>query len=172
VLRAANSITDDHGLTGDDDSPFLSIADFFSLISLSLIYLIVTFSPSAPPSESAIETITGVASGAGPASAVPVRIAYVAVSSSQERLLVRVIQPGAAAPDERQFELSDVGTRAASYWILNELLGNSDVERVAFYMDVNERVNQVHKSFLQMVAAAHAEFTVSMLFIDADTQLP
>jgi hypothetical protein len=160
------------GIQSEDDSPFLSIADFFSLISLTLIYLVITFSPSAPAVDSAIEAVTGTATGTGPASAADTRIAYVAVLSGEDgSLLVRLIPPGASAPDEKQFDLSDTGTDAASHWILSRLARNPEIDRVMFYMNVDDKQIRVHKAFVQLVNRSRKQvtFSVSMIFLEDES---
>lgn len=172
MANSAGLLPNDRGLQAEDDSPFLSIADFFSLISLSLIYLIVTFSPAAPVNDSAVEAITGAASGTGPASATPTRIAYVVLVPSSTGLLVRVIQPGADTPAEHEFKLTDAGTLAASGWIVAQLLPNPDIERVMFSMNANDHQDHVYKSFWQLVSLARAHFKVNVLFMDEDNGSP
>lgn len=168
MARTNQSLPEERGSSAEDDSPFLSIADFFSLVSLTVIYLIITFSPQAPVPESAIEAISGTASGTGPASATDAQTAYVAVLGQGDGLVVRVIVPGASTAEERQFALSDEGIGGANNWALSRLMSAPATERVMFYMNTSEKHSEVHKAFIHLVNTARARFKVSMIFLDSD----
>jgi hypothetical protein len=162
---------DERASLSEDDSPFLSIADFFSLVSLTVIYLVITFSPQTPATESAIEAVTGTASGTGPASAVNTKLAYVAVLGGGG-LVVRVILPGSDAAEDKQFDASEKGGAEAQAWVLSKLGSQPDIERVMLYMNSGESRGELHKAFNELTHEVHKHFKVSIVYLDSPEPSP
>lgn len=76
----------------DDDQSFVSIADFFSLLSIAFIYFAIFLAPLAE-SSMAVNVERAANPGAGAAMAIDPYVANVSVFSDGDRLIVRVILP-------------------------------------------------------------------------------
>jgi hypothetical protein len=150
-----------------DDSPFLSIADFFSLIALTVIYIVIVFSPQSQISQTAVEAITGTATNVGPASPLQNKIAYVGLLPDGARVLIRVIHPEAGPVEERGISLSEEGYNSALAWLAMTLREGPAPTRVLFYLDGGESRAEANRLFLALVNATHRQFPVSIVFLDA-----
>lgn len=157
----------DAGQSPDDDSPFLSMADFFSLISLTLIYIVIVFAPQSPAVESSVDAIRAVAQGTGPASPIDTEIAYMAIFSEQDNFLLRYMHASATAQEEL-FPISAGGQTKGKDWLLAQLQTGEPPKRIVFYIRSNEPNAEVHKVFNQLTQAMTDRFAVSTVFLSQD----
>lgn len=162
----------DAGGSGEDDSPFLSIADFFSLISLAVIYIVISFAPQSPFSNAGIESVTATAVPSGMTSTLDPRFAYVAVLGTTQGVLVRIVPPQNQTRVQRNFPLSGTGEQEASRWALQILSRSAKPMRVLIYMHSDETRGDVHKLFDEMLAAANSRYSVTAVFLQAGETPP
>lgn len=156
-----------HTRAADDDSPFLSMADFFSLISLTLIYISVVFAPASPLPEDAIPVVLGRVAEPGQAVAANSTYAYVTLQSFRDGVQILVAPRGkttTARPLTLAMETTELGP--ASSWIEGELLSAEIPERVIMRIQAGEQKSDVHRLFNALVADIRQRFPVSIVIVD------
>lgn len=158
-------LEDVEGLGPTDDSPFLSIADFFSLISLAVIYIVISFAPQSPFSNTGIESVTATAVPTGLTSTLDPRFAYVSVLGASEGVLVRIIPARNQAPKQRNFGLDVTGENNARQWVLQTLRDSARPKRVLIYMRSDESRDGVHKLFDELLGTADVKYPVTAVFL-------
>jgi hypothetical protein len=119
-----------------EETGFVSIADFFSLLSISFIYFAVSF--GSPISSNATLKIESAAeSGAGPASPIDSTIVNVSLLFSKSRgAIVRVIAPTGQQSDLNVREVQDPLLKVPQ-WVVERLAGFEGVKYVVLYMAVD-----------------------------------
>lgn len=150
----------------EDDSPFLSMADFFSLISLTVIYIIIAFSPQSSLSQNAIDVTTAVASAAGPASEINNRVAYVSILSSASKVVLRVVPAGQGSIQER-LVAANSPTSEAVEWLQATLSVGPKAEKVLFFMGAEDRSGAAHLLFHELLRDTKRRFDVSLVFLES-----
>jgi hypothetical protein len=155
----------------EDDSPFLSMADFFSLISLTVIYIIIAFSPQSPLTQNSIDLMTAVASATGPASEIDNRVAYVSVLSFAPQLALRVVPAGRGQMQERLIAPRSP-TNEQVEWLRTTLSTGTAAERVVFYMGADDESGEAHRLFHQLLKDTKKRFPVSLVLLERDQAAP
>lgn len=157
----------------EDDSPFLSMADFFSLISLTVIYIVIAFSPQSPLSRQSVQIVSGVATASGPAADIDNRITYVSVLPNEQGVLLRVVSAGHGSIRERVVDSSEFAVVAAEQWLLERLNTEPVPEEVVFYFGAKDRTGAAHRLFHELVeTAARHDLVVSMVFLETGERSP
>lgn len=162
----------DESGSAEDDSPFLSIADFFSLISLAVIYIVISFAPQSPFANAGIESVTTTAVPSGMTSTLDPRFAYVSVLDSSQGVLVRIIPAQNQSPKQRNFPLTEAGEHSALQWTLRTLRAPVQPKRVFVYIHVDEPTGEVHKVFDDILSAAGATYPVKPIFFQSGEMSP
>jgi hypothetical protein len=149
----------------DDDSPFLSMADFFSLISLSLIYSMLVLAPQTPLPQDAINVINGRLTTSEQDRAVNPHFAYIGLESRADAFRLRLVWNEWRLNEETEVSgtLSDI--QNASEWIHQHLASHAAPERVIFHMRDDELPSEGHRLFNRLAQSARQRYTVSTVFI-------
>lgn len=158
--------------SAEDDSPFLSIADFFSLISLAVIYIVISFAPQSPFSNTGIESVTTTAVPTGFTSTLDPQLAYVSVLGTSQGVLVRIIPAQNEAPMQREFSLAGTGEHDAKQWALQKLAGSAKPKRVLVYMRSDESRDDVHHLFDDLLGTADLKYPVTAVFLQPGETSP
>jgi hypothetical protein len=122
-------------LEGEDTS-FVSIADFFSLLSIAFIYFAVSFgNPLSAPTILQVESVAE--SGSGPAIQIDETVANVSLLISKEAgLVVRVISPlGSERADLYVQSTSDPMVNVP-VWVSLQLQSWKGIKYVVLYLDL------------------------------------
>jgi hypothetical protein len=155
----------------EDDSPFLSMADFFSLISLTVIYIIIAFSPQSPLTQNSFDVMTALASATGPASEIDNRVAYVSVLSFAPQLALRVVPAGRGQVRERLIAPRSP-TDEHLEWLRTTLSSGTPPEKVVFYMGADDESGDAHRLFHELLKDTKRRFAVSLVFLEQDQAAP
>lgn len=155
----------------EDDSPFLSMADFFSLISLTVIYVIIAFSPQSPLTKNSVDLVTAMASATGPASEIDNRVAYVSVLSFAPQLALRVVPAGRGHLQERLIARRSPLSEQVE-WLRATLSTGIAAERVVFYMGADDESGDAHRLFHELLKDTKKRFPVSLVFLEQDQAAP
>lgn len=156
----------------EDDSPFLSMADFFSLISMTVIYIVIAFSPQSPLASESVNVVTGVAAAFGPASQIDNDVAYVSVLSAAPNVLVRVMPPGNGSLTELVVTADPQGTAHAVAETQALLSSHVAPKRVIFYMGVADESGRAHLLLHELLKATKQKMEVSLVLLDEDREIP
>lgn len=134
-MQQAVEDTEQSLLLGDqDDSPYLSIADFFSLLSLTLIFATVVLAPSPSVPENFVSVISGRVSTGGQGTRADPNAAYLSlVRMYGDQAELRMIRPGERVPEVLDLSFADANSLAISRWIESELYGEMP-GRIVFYV--------------------------------------
>lgn len=150
----------------DDDSPFLSMADFFSLISLTLVYISIVFAPASPLPEDAIPVLLGRVAEPGQAVAANLTYAYVTVQSYQDGVQILATPRGRAASNPLVLPIETTELGAASSWIEGQLLAAEIPDRVIMRIRAGEQRAEVHRIFNALVGSIRQRFPVSIVIVE------
>jgi hypothetical protein len=134
------------GLTKEgDDSPFLSMADFFSLISLSLIYAMIVLAPQSPaPEDSKKVSIGRVTKEKTQPTAAP-NFAYVYVQSNGDSLFIQFRWGAREIRRETTVSGSTNDLAAAERWLKGVLSEIPAPDRIVFYMRGDDTRAETHR---------------------------
>lgn len=150
----------------DDDSPFLSMADFFSLISLTLIYISIVFAPASPLPEDAIPVLLGRVADSGQAIAANSTYAYLTVQSYQDGVQILVAPRGKTTPRALTLSLEATDLGPASSWIEEQLISAEIPDRVIMRIRAGEQKGDVHRIFNALVSSVRHRFPVSIVIVE------
>lgn len=150
----------------DDDSPFLSMADFFSLISLTLIYISIVFAPASPLPEDAIPVLLGRVAEPGQAVAANSTYAYVTVQSYQDGVQILAAPRGRTMARLLTLPMETTELGPASSWIEGQLLSAEVPDRVIMRIRAGEQKGDVHRLFNALVGSVRQRFPVSIVIVE------
>jgi hypothetical protein len=151
--------------SGDDDSPFLSMADFFSLLSLTLIYISIAFAPAGELPEDAIPVLLGRKAEPGQTAAANAAYAYIELRSQEDGAALFVRPRGKTQPEILTISLEDPQIELASAWIDRELMRGSKPERVVATVSLRERNADLHRVFNRLVGSIRQDVPVSIVML-------
>jgi hypothetical protein len=151
----------------EDDSPYLSMADFFSLISLTLIYVAMTLTFSGQKLNSEIAVLTGAFSGSGPASVVDARAAYITVVPEDRDVIVRLIRVSPSVNAEMRMEAGKVSVQTAVSWLKGHMKGVPEADKAVLYIDLRAAPS-AHKLVNELTSALRKEIEVAVVFSDGE----
>lgn len=138
-------------LDNDDDSPFLSMADFFSLISLTFIYIAVVFGTPIAASDS-LEIVQ--AAEAKPGTAVPrdPNKAYVALwpSDSANGILIRVVPSHGATIQEKSIAFPASDSDNVADWVTKTLDTGTPTDEVMLFLPRSEVRQEALSLFVEL----------------------
>ena len=137
---------DGDSVDAGDDSPFLSAADFFSLISLTVIFTLVALAAQQSDGAKEAHAASVGLGGSGPAVAIDDRTAYVAFIGGEDGLLVRVIPGHSQATQERLIAYNEDVDKTVQ-WIKQKLLDGIPPTEAVVYMDRKEQHGEAHRLF-------------------------
>jgi hypothetical protein len=150
----------------EDDSPYLSMADFFSLVSMTLIYVAMTLSFSGQKSESEIAVLTGAFSGTGPGSAVDPNTAYISVFTEGAQTVVRLVLPATSLTTETRFSPNVSNTDAAMAWLLDQLGKEFAPGKAVLYLDLTAAAPNAHKLMNELASTLQRTMEVAVVYGD------
>ena len=157
-----DDLTDESLASGDDDASLLSMADFFSLLSLALIYMAVVFgSPSGPRSivEGSVEVVRASVVGVGPAASVVEGMAYVSILPVKGAAAVRVLAPGSSI-SEKNVALDTIDTTRVSEWVVEQLAKGAQIQKVTIYMAGEDPRPEVNLRFMSVLRGVQKKYPV------------
>jgi hypothetical protein len=169
---SVESPLDDRPAAAEDDSPFLSMADFFSLISLTVIYIVIAFSPQSPFANESVDVVRGVASALGPASQIDNDIAYVSILSVAPNIVVRVMPAGNGDLTEFVATPDSQSIASAIAWTQEILASKLLPKRVIFYMGVADKSGRAHYLLYELLRTTEQKTETSLVLLDDEFQLP
>ena len=165
ILQEVRPTTDvvEQNESDSEDTSFVSIADFFSLLSIAFIYFALVFgNPVAAPS--AVRVESPAASGNGPAMPVDDTVANVSLlNSSKEGLVVRVLSPLGDRSDLYVRAINEPMTTVPD-WVLGQLAMYKQVKFVVLYMDMDEVDVGSYKLRDRLGSALSQRFEVRVVF--------
>jgi hypothetical protein len=140
---------------------FETAADFFSLLSLAIIYMAVIFGLSGGSGD--LMTVTRLAAG-GSGATVPFdpTFAYVAVLPERSGMLVRLQTPSGEVVLDRLWPVSDQGETEAISWVLSTLSDDQSVAKVVCHLSPDEDRGSVHRAFNRLVGRLRNRYEVSI----------
>ncbi|MBL8527688.1 MAG: hypothetical protein JNL68_08400 [Burkholderiales bacterium] len=134
----------------EDDSSFVSMADFLSLISLSFIYMAIVFGTPMAARDS-VEAVQSERVKAGPGIPREASKAYVAfLTNNSGVLLVRVVPPYGAPTQERMVLLLEGDSLSTVEWVANILTTGPAPEEVILFLPADEGRKEVHSLFVEI----------------------
>jgi hypothetical protein len=104
--------------SGEEDPVFISLADLFSLLSLAVIYMVVTFGQSVPLNASDA-VVSATRQGVGPGKPIDPNAVYVSLLRNQDAIDLRVVKAG--IPADQSIPLLGEHTRIPEEWLLNTI---------------------------------------------------
>jgi hypothetical protein len=153
--------------SGDDDSPFLSIADFFSLISLALIYSMIVFAPQSPVPEDAVSVLAGRVTNAPQNSSLDPRFAAVTIEPTSDGYAIEYSWPAEQILLDAKVSGVSEDVRVAIDWLNTVLATSPSPDRIIFMMDAEENRPEAHRLFNKLAQAAKAKYPVSTVFLSS-----
>jgi hypothetical protein len=150
----------------EDDSPYLSMADFFALISLTLIYVAMSLTFSGQRSNSEISVLSGVFSGSGPGSAVDARAAYISVVSAEPQVVVRLIRMAPSVNTEIRIPADQPNAQVAMSWLEAQLMKDQRPSRAILYLELKTASPSAHKVMNELTSALQKKIEVAVVFGD------
>jgi hypothetical protein len=157
-----------HGTGPEDDSPFLSMADFFSLISLTLIYAMLVLAPSAPVPKDAVTILTGRMPSEGQQIAVDPGFAYVSIEADGDGYHVEYRWPTNSLYSDVRISGAIEDVRVARVWLTSALLVGPRPDRVVFYMRDDEIRPEAHRLFNLLQQSTKRGYPVSAAYLHND----
>lgn len=155
--------------TSEDDSPFLSMADFFSLISLTLLYAMLVLGPQSPVPRDAISVLTGRAPAEGQQVAVDPGFAYVSVENEGDAYRLQYRWPAKSIYYEVQVSGAIEDVQVAKVWLESSLLTGPSPDRVVFYIRDDETRSDAHRLFNLLQQSAKRLYPVSAVYTHAES---
>lgn len=150
----------------EDDSPFLSMADFFSLISMMLIYISIAVAAASPLPEDAIPVLLGRVADPKQAIAANPTYAYVTIESYQDGIGVHVTTRGKTTSQFLALPLETTDFGPAASWIEGQLLSAELPDRVIMRIRATEPRAEAHRIFNALVASTQLTFAVSIVMVE------
>lgn len=145
----------------DDAGVFETAADFFSLLSLAIIYMAVMFGLSGGSGELASATRLA-AGGSGMTAPFDPTTAYLALVPGRSEMLLRLQTPSGATVLERVLTASAQGESEAVTWALTTLRDDHKVVTVICFLSADEDEAWVHRSFNRLVAKLMEQYEVAI----------
>ncbi len=145
----------------DDTGVFETAADFFSLLSLAIIYMAVIFGLAGGSGELVnVERLS--AGGSGATVPFDPTTAFVGILPRESGMLVRLQTPSGEVVLERVWPITEDGERASIEWVLATLGGDHKVEKVVCFVSQDEDRGEVHRAFHRMISRLRERYQVSM----------
>ena len=147
----------------EDDSPFVSIADFFSLISLTLIYSMLVLSPQASEPTDAIQVMSGRFSARDQEQAVDPRYVFVGVRAHGQSHELQIRWAAQQVFEDLVVLNSPNDIQTAAGNIEMALLAKPTPERVILLMQIDPPLDEDHAFFNRLVKAVARRYAVSIV---------
>jgi hypothetical protein len=150
----------------EDDSPYLSMADFFALISLTLIYVAMSLASPGQKSNSEIAVLSGAFSGSGPGSAVDPRTAYISVVSEDAQVVVRLIRMGPSVNTEIRIPADRPNAQTTLSWLEEHMAKGQKPTKAILYLELKAASPSAHKVMNELTSALKKKIDVAVVFGD------
>lgn len=139
------------------------MADFFSLLSLTLIYFAIAFgSPSR--GESGLPVASSLAESRAESREMPdPHSAFVGINSTLSGLQIIVVPPFDGPVVKRQFEFSAATTTEPSNWVLEVISTGPTPRQIIFRLPRNESRVEAMAAFVPLARTLSANFRVSLV---------
>lgn len=155
----------------DDDSPFLSMADFFSLLSLTLIYAVMKLAPQSLPSENPAEVRFGRSADDSGEMVANSKYAYVSLLSRGDAYGIEFQLPTHSIYAAISVSGAESDVAVATDWLSNLLVSSPHPERVVLNMPRSENRPEAHRLFNMLTQAAKERHEwVSTIFSEPPTK--
>lgn len=151
----------DYHVEADDAGVFETAADFFSLLSLAIIYMAVIFGLAGGSGD--LVNVERLSSG-GSGATVPFdpTTAFVGILPRESGMLVRLQTPSGEVLLEQVWPITEDGERASIEWVLATLGGDHKVEKVVCFVSQEEDRGEVHRTFHRMISRLRERYQVSI----------
>lgn len=144
---------------GENESAFLSMADFFSLLSLTFIFLAFAFgSPSA--GNQSMESLLAVDAQQTDQNTPDPTASYVALLKQGDSVLVRIVPPLNAASIERLVTMPLADPRETAKWVSEQIGQGPQPTEVILRLPRDETRAEVHSLFVEIARNAGLRFLV------------
>jgi hypothetical protein len=127
---------------GDEDTVFVSLADLFSLLSLTIIYVVLTFGQTTPANSEPV--VASSFSGTGPGERVDPQDIYVTLEGRPEGIAFRVIQRD--TPVEKTIPVTQEVPQIPKDWLL-QTIPQSHSGMIYVYLSPEENDRTVRALF-------------------------
>ena len=134
-----------------DDSPFISAADFFSILSLTLIYTLTFFNQPIPKSFSEVPVVSATITGTGMSAPAKSDVGYLSLISTESGIIVRIVPAQETTITEMEVLLTEDGVLQAEELVRLHLLTGVMPTKVVMYMDETEERATAHKLFHKLL---------------------
>lgn len=152
----------------DDDSAFLSMADFFSLLSLTFIYLAIAFG-SPHVGKQSMAVVAAVPSPKNETLAPDPTAAFVSIMPANGGVLVRVIPPFNGANAEQTFQLpfqstsNEVGATSIADWVASQIELAPKTRQIVILVAPNESRPEALAAFVEVARRSSDRFPVLVI---------
>jgi len=146
----------------ESDSAFVSAADFFSLISLSLIYVVIVVAGPAMPGTNAVTWVNTAQQASGAASGE--NLTFVVLVPDPEGVRFRVYREKTNLSTERLVHLTPGGQADVKEWLATILKNEPEQERVVFHLGTGEQPPEAHKLFNELLESTQEKYPTTQAF--------
>jgi hypothetical protein len=151
----------DYHAENDDASVFETAADFFSLLSLAIVYMAVIFGLAGGSGELvSVERLS--AGGSGTTVPFDPTTAFVGFLPRESGMLVRLQTPGGEVVVEREWPITEDGEMASIEWVVATLGDDRKIEKVVCFVSQDEDRGEVHRAFHRLISRLREQYRVSM----------
>jgi hypothetical protein len=140
----------------DDDSIFVPFADLFSLLSLTVIYVVLTFGQTVPDSNSE-PLVAATLQGSGAGKPIDPAAAYVMLRAVNDTVQFEVVKNGEAF--DQAVPLTGAGTKIPEDWLKKTLSHGSQPSIIYVYLPDKETTIIVKALLTDTERFLHANFT-------------
>ena len=162
----AEGIEQSPPVSDEDDSPYLSIADFFSLLSLTLIFATIVLVPSPSVPENIVSVISGRVSTTGQGMRADPKVAYLSlVRMYESQAELRLVRPGERVPEVLDVSLADARTSAIAKWIEAELFGEVP-QRMVLYVYGSDTARDSALTVLGLVRELQRKYPIGIVVLE------
>jgi hypothetical protein len=141
---------------GDEDSVFVSLADLFSLLSLTVIYIVLTFGQTVPSSSEPVAAAS--LEGSGPGKPISPDDTYVSIQSRGPTAVFRITRNGIESDQEAPLEATTT-PKIPEEWLLSTLAKQTGSGTIFLYLPPSENSLAIKALFTDMARLLKAHFT-------------
>lgn len=151
----------------EDDSPYLSMADFFSLLSLTLIFATVVLTPAPSTPEKSVQVTAGRLSKIPLDGNMDLKTVYVALRPTQDdEAELRVARAGMRTAQSIQISTVKPDYANIEKWLKSEMEVGSPPSSVVFYYDGDRTQRNAYVLLLDLVRDLQGGYNVSVAFLE------
>jgi hypothetical protein len=140
----------------EEDSVFVSLADLFSLLSLTIIYVVLTFGQTVPAA-STEPVVAATLEGSGPGKPINPQDTYVSIQSRGASVLFRVARNGLEFDQEAIADGASL--KIPAQWLLGALGTDAANGTIYLYLPPSEKSVVVEALFTDTARLLRSRFT-------------